>query len=114
MCKSELPNDLFLHPLIYHTLQQPYIEKNLLFYIVHQLLVNDTGDKVCQNGKVWHGGDALRKFLFASDVLFQCPQRAVWENDLWYVYLNFKVLVHKMVLLTSFDIFSISRNFAKL
>ena len=65
-----------------------------------------------QNGKVWHAGDALR-CLSVSD-LFEWPQRDVWGNDLWYVHLNFKLLVHKMVLLTSFHIFSIIRNFAKL
>ena len=75
---------------------------------------NDTGDNVWQNGKMWHGRDAFRKVFSASDVLFEWPQRTVWGNDLWHAHLDFKLLVHEMVLLTSFHIFSISRNLAKL
>ena len=60
------------------------------------------------------GGDGFTKCLSASDVLFEWPQKAVWGNDLWHVHLSFKVLVHKTVLLTSFHIFSISRNLVKL
>ena len=61
-----------------------------------------------------HGEDTFRKYLPASDVLLEVPQSAVSGNDLWHVHLNFKVMVHEMVLLTSFHFFSISRNLAKL
>ena len=114
MRKSEFPDDSFLYPLICDRPQQPYMQKNLLFCIVRQYFVNDTGSKVWQNGKVWHEEDAFRKCFYASDLLFEWPRRVVWGNDLWHVHLNFKVLVHKMVLLTSFHIFGISRNLVKL
>ena len=78
-----------------------------------QVFVNDAGDNVWQNGKVWHGGDAFRKCISVSYVLFEWPQRTVWGNDLWHVNLNFKALVHEMVFLTSMHIFSFSRNLAK-
>ena len=52
MRKSEFPNDPLLHPLKCDRPQQPYIQKNLLFYIIRQYFVNDTGSIVWQNGKV--------------------------------------------------------------
>ena len=52
MRKSEFPDDSFLYPLICDRPQQPYMQKNLLFCIVRQYFVNDTGSKVWQNGKV--------------------------------------------------------------
>ena len=67
-----------------------------------------------QNGKVSHGEDTFRKYLPASDVLLDWPKRAISGNDLWHAHLNVKVIVHEIVLLTSFHFFSISRNLAKL
>ena len=72
----------FLSPLICDRLQQPYIEKRLLFYIFRQVFVNNTGDNVWQNSKC-EMGEMLSENVFLRVTYFLNGPKRLFEETIY-------------------------------